>query len=301
MRFVTYRARSLAPASPLLPGLVVGGDVLDLQAAARVLDLPLPRDPMEILRGGEAIADLLREVDARAADLDDCRVPAERVVLGPPVPQPGKIVCVGLNYRRHAAETGNPPPPEPILFGKYGNAIAGPGDEVAIGGLSRVDYEAELAFVIGRRAKNVAAERALAFVAGYLNANDVSEREMQMRSGQWLLGKTLDRFLPIGPYLVSADEVGDPGRLPVRGWLNGDLRQDSDTSDLIFSVEEIVAYVSRVMTLEPGDLICTGTPEGVILGLPEKVWIAPGDVYEIEIGPLGRLATRFVSELESNG
>ena len=300
MRFVTYRTRSSSTVSPLIPGLAVAGDVIDLLAAERMLGLALPRDPMEMLRGGEATADLLREVDARAADLGECRVPEGSVVLGPPVPRPGKIVCVGLNYRRHAFETGNPPPSEPILFSKFGNTIAGPSDSVAIGGLAQVDYEAELAFVIGRQAKNVVAERSLEYVAGYLNANDVSEREMQMRSGQWLLGKTLDRFLPIGPYFVSADEVGDPGRLPVRGWLNGEVRQDSDTSDLIFSVEEIVAYVSRVMTLEPGDLICTGTPEGVVLGMEERVWVAPGDVYEIEIGPLGRLATRFVSELEAN-
>jgi 2-keto-4-pentenoate hydratase/2-oxohepta-3-ene-1,7-dioic acid hydratase in catechol pathway len=215
--------------------------------------------------------------------------------LGPPVPRPGKILCVGLNYRRHAAESGMREPVEPVLFSKFSNSVVGPCDEVCVAGLEQVDYESELAFVIGRRGKAIAESEALSYVLGYLNANDLSERRLQMISGQWLLGKTLDGFLPIGPYLATADEIGDPQSLPIRGWFNGELRQDSSTFDMIFSVAQIIAYASRFMTLEPGDLVCTGTPEGVVLGREDKQWMRPGDSYTVEVGPLGRLTNRLVS------
>lgn len=159
-----------------------------------------------------------------------------------------------------------------------------------------MDYEAELCVVIGKRARYVSEADALDHVLGYCNANDLSERALQFASSQWLLGKTLDKFLPIGPYLVTADEVNDPQSLPVRGWLNGELRQNSHTSDMIFSVAQCISYASQFFTLEPGDIISTGTPEGVILGMKDKVWMKPGDVYEVEIGPLGRLRNQLVEE-----
>lgn len=218
----------------------------------------------------------------------------ESLDLAPTVPNPGKILCVGLNYRRHAAESGSAEPQEPVLFSKFNNTLAPHGAAVSIAGLKQVDYESELAVVIGRGGKDISEADALGHVLGYLNANDVSERVLQMRSGQWLLGKTVDGFLPLGPMLVTADEAGDPQALRVRGWLNGDLRQDSNTADMIFSVAEVIAYASRYMTLEPGDVILTGTPEGVVLGRPQKDWVVPGDVYEVEVGGLGRLSTRFV-------
>jgi 2-keto-4-pentenoate hydratase/2-oxohepta-3-ene-1,7-dioic acid hydratase in catechol pathway len=216
--------------------------------------------------------------------------------VGPPVPSPGKIVCVGRNYRKHAEEMGAEVPAEPLLFGKFANAIAASGDEVDITGLSRVDYEAELAVVVGRRTKRVSVAEALDHVFGYMNANDVSERALQYRTSQFLIGKSLDGFLPIGPYLVTADEIGDPHNLTVRGWLNGELRQDSQTSKMVFPVDEIVSYVSRFMTLEPGDLLLTGTPEGVIKGREDHEWLQAGDEYVVEVGPLGRLVTRFVND-----
>lgn len=218
----------------------------------------------------------------------------ESLDLAPSVPNPGKIICVGLNYRRHAAESGMAEPREPVLFSKYNNTLAPHGAAVNIAGLQQVDYESELALVIGTGGKDIAEARALDHVLGYLNANDLSERELQMRSGQWLLGKTVDGFLPLGPLLVTADEAGDPQAMRVRGWLNGDLRQDSNTADMIFSVAEVIAYTSRFMTLDPGDVILTGTPEGVVLGREQKDWVVPGDVYEVEVGDLGRLVTRFV-------
>lgn len=215
--------------------------------------------------------------------------------LGPCVPCPGKILCVGLNYRKHAAESGMPEPSQPVLFSKFGNALAASGDEISIGDLAKVDYEAELGLVISQRAKRVSAADALDYVLGYFNANDLSERGLQFVSGQWLVGKSLDGFLPVGPYLVTADEVGDPQALGVRGYLNGELRQDSSTADMIFSVAEIIAYASRYMTLEAGDVIITGTPEGVAFGRQDELYLRPGDVYTVEIDKLGRLQNRLVS------
>jgi 2-keto-4-pentenoate hydratase/2-oxohepta-3-ene-1,7-dioic acid hydratase in catechol pathway len=215
--------------------------------------------------------------------------------LGPCVPSPGKIICVGLNYRRHAEETGAPVPTTPILFSKFGNALAASGDDVPLPDVAQeYDYEAELGVVIGRRAHRVSEAEALDHVWGYFNCNDVSARDLQMRTTQWLLGKTLDRFLPAGPYAVSADEVGDPQALPVRSTLNGELRQDSNTSDMVFGVAELVSYISRHLALEPGDLIATGTPEGVILGRGDGRWMVPGDEIVVEVGNLGRLCNRLV-------
>ena len=160
----------------------------------------------------------------------------------------------------------------------------------------RIDYEVELAVVIGKTAKYVSAEQALSCVLGYCNANDVSARDLQLRTSQWLLGKTLDSFCPFGPYLVTADEVPDPQNLPTRSWLNGDLRQNSNTADMVFSIAEVISYASQYMTLKPGDVILTGTPEGVILGMKERIWMQPGDEITVEVGNLGKLSNTLVSD-----
>lgn len=215
--------------------------------------------------------------------------------LGPVVPNPGKILCVGLNYRKHAAESGMDEPKQPVLFSKFNNAIAAPGEPVPMPtDWSTVDYEAELVVVIGREAKNVSEADALDYVLGYCNGNDISERNLQFTSGQWLLGKTPDKFLPIGPYMVTADEAGDPAAMSIKGWMNGELRQDSSTADMIFSVREIIAYASLHFTLSPGDIISTGTPEGVAMGMEPKVYMRPGDEYTVEISNLGRLTNKMV-------
>lgn len=216
----------------------------------------------------------------------------ETLDLAPCVPDPGKIVCVGLNYRKHAEESNMAIPETPILFNKYNNTLVGHGDDIPLPDDSeQVDYEAELAIVIGRKAKKVSKDESLDYVFGYCNANDLSARDLQFRSSQWLLGKCLDGFCPLGPYLVTADEIPNPNALQISCTVNGEVRQNSNTSDMIFHCDEIISYVSHYMTLYPGDVILTGTPEGVVLGYPEKeqVWLKDGDEMTIEIEHLGAL------------
>ena len=221
------------------------------------------------------------------------------LTYGPCVPNPGKIICVGLNYRRHAEESGMAIPTLPILFSKFSNTIAAPGEEIPLpANAVEYDYEAELGVVIGKRAKNIPEQDALNYVLGYFNTDDLSARDLQMRTSQWLLGKTLDKFSPIGPYLVTADEIPDPQILDVRCWVNGALRQNSNTADMIFSVAYLVSYISQYMTLEPGDVISTGTPEGVVLGMKEKIWLKPGDEVSIEITGLGRLTNTMIGHTD---
>ncbi|WP_284639483.1 fumarylacetoacetate hydrolase family protein [Paenibacillus silviterrae] len=217
--------------------------------------------------------------------------------FGPCVPTPGKIICVGLNYRKHAVESKMPIPETPVLFSKYNNALNGHLQPVAIGqDVRQLDYEAELAMVIGVEARNVSADDALDYVLGYCNANDLSARDLQFRSTQWLLGKSCDGFCPLGPYLVTSDEVGDPDRLSITSKVNGEIRQSSNTADMIFSTSEIISYVSTYMTLKPGDVILTGTPEGVVLGAPEceQRWLQRGDIVTVEIEGLGALINQMV-------
>ncbi|WP_329057658.1 fumarylacetoacetate hydrolase family protein [Amycolatopsis sp. NBC_01480] len=211
---------------------------------------------------------------------------------GPPIAAPGKIVCIGMNYRRHAEETGATVPSEPVLFMKAPDVIVGPDDDVLIPRKSTsTDWEVELGVVIGKQARYLdSVEDALDHVAGYVLSNDLSEREFQIhRGGQWDKGKNCETFNPLGPVLVTADEVPDPQALGLRTWVNGKKVQDSKTSDMVFSVAEIVHYLSQFMVLRPGDLINTGTPEGVALGQPEpKPYLREGDVVELEIDGLGR-------------
>ncbi|WP_432050662.1 fumarylacetoacetate hydrolase family protein [Verrucosispora sp. NA02020] len=215
--------------------------------------------------------------------------PAPRI--GAPIARPGKIVCVGLNYSDHAAETGARLPTEPILFMKASNTVIGPDDEVLIPrGSVKTDWEVELAVVIGRTARYLDSDdEAMACVAGYTVSNDVSEREFQLeRGGQWDKGKSCETFNPLGPWLVTADEVPDPQQLGLRLSVNGTRRQDGSTKNMIFGVAEVVRYVSQFMVLEPGDVINTGTPAGVALGMPEpKPYLRPGDVIELEVDGLG--------------
>jgi 2-keto-4-pentenoate hydratase/2-oxohepta-3-ene-1,7-dioic acid hydratase in catechol pathway len=216
--------------------------------------------------------------------------PLAEVKLLAPVPRPGKIICVGLNYRDHAKETGKAVPTEPILFPKFANSVVGPGAEVLVPPeADEIDYEAELAVVIGRRASRVAVADALDHVAGYACANDVSSRSLQFRTGQWLTGKAIDTFLPLGPYLVTADEVPDPQALGIRCLVNDEPRQDSSTSEMVFGVAELVSYTSRTLTLEPGDLLVTGTPAGVGMAADPPRYLRAGDRMRVEIDGLGEL------------
>ena len=274
-----------------------------MKAALNSLELNLegvPESPEALFQQGLPALAALEGLVAQVLPLaggDDWLLDEASLTLGPCVPNPEKILCVGLNYRRHIAETGAQVPEVPVLFSKFENALAATGEPVPLPQhVVQYDYEAELAVVIGKKAKYVSEDEALDYVLGYCNANDISARELQMRTSQWLLGKTLDRFLPLGPYLVTPDEVGDPQQLPVRCWLNGELRQDSNTADMLFSAAQVISYASQYMTLEPGDIISTGTPEGVILGKADKVWMKPGDEVTIEVGNLGRLTNRMVAE-----
>ncbi|MFC8344443.1 fumarylacetoacetate hydrolase family protein [Streptomyces sp. NPDC057280] len=212
--------------------------------------------------------------------------------IGPPLARIGKIVCIGLNYHDHARETGAQPPAEPVIFFKAADTVVGPNDTVLVPrGSVQTDWEVELAVVIGRTARYVeSAEAALGHVAGYAISHDVSEREFQLeRGGTWDKGKNCETFNPLGPWLVTADEVPDPQNLSLKLWVNGELKQDGTTAEQIFPVAEVVRYVSQFMTLYPGDVINTGTPAGVALGAPDpKPFLRAGDVVELEIGGLGR-------------
>ncbi len=213
------------------------------------------------------------------------------------IDRPGKIVCVGLNYRDHAAETGAELPAAPLLFAKWPNTLIGHGEPIVIPGeTQQVDYEAELGVVIGRRTRRVGEAQALDAVRGYVCVNDVSARDLQFADGQWTRGKSPDSFCPVGPRLVPREEIDDPQALAVRCILNGEVLQDSSTAQMVFSVAEIIAYASRTITLEPGDLIATGTPAGVGVFRDPKVLLKDGDEVTVEVEHLGTLTNPVEQE-----
>ncbi|MER6999850.1 fumarylacetoacetate hydrolase family protein [Streptomyces sp. NPDC000410] len=248
------------------------------------------------------VADIDGELLADGAALDRIRAAAEAgelpvldaagLRIGPPLARIGKVVCIGLNYHDHAAETGQATPAEPVVFFKASDTVVGPNDTVLVPRKSvKTDWEVELAVVIGRTARYLESEEeALAHVAGYALSHDVSEREWQLeRGGTWDKGKNCETFNPLGPWLVTADEVPDPQALSLKLWVNGELKQNGSTADQIFPVAEVVRYVSQFMTLYPGDVINTGTPAGVAQGQPEpKPFLRGGDVVELEVEGLGR-------------
>ncbi|MDF3292896.1 fumarylacetoacetate hydrolase family protein [Streptomyces silvisoli] len=272
----------VGPAGAERPALLDGdGNLRDLSGLVPDIDGALLADE-------SALAGVRRA--ARGGALPVLDRPEQRV--GPPLGRIGKIVCIGLNYHDHAAETGAEVPAEPVVFMKAPDTVVGPQDTVLIPkGSVKTDWEVELAVVIGRTARWLETDaEALAAVAGYTIAHDVSEREFQIeRGGQWDKGKNCETFNPLGPWLVTADEIADPQDLALRLWVNGELRQDGSTADQIFPVAHVVRYLSRFMTLYPGDIINTGTPAGVALGQPDpKPYLRAGDVVELEITGLGR-------------
>jgi acylpyruvate hydrolase len=247
-------------------------------------------------RGGlrELIAhERVEELRGRIGDTGAPSHPLSAVKLLVPVPDPDKIVCIGLNYRKHAAEVGVTEPPEmPTFFAKYRNALVPDGATVGVP-TGKTDYEAEVAFVVGKRAKDVEEAEALDYVAGYTLLNDLSARDLQGATPQWMPGKVFDGSAPCGPCLVTPDEAGPADRIGIRLTLNGEEMQNGSTDDLIFSVPQLVAQLSRLMTLEPGDVVATGTPEGVGMGRKPRVWLQDGDEVAIESPTLGRLTTRI--------
>lgn len=282
----------------LVLGIKTNKGILDVEAAS--LKFPfiqdLPKTVSELIsHDTKAKQALSRLMDLSALD-DSLYLPDDQLDYGPCVPEPQKIIGIGLNYRKHAIECNLPFPQEPILFGRFSNTIQAHGKEIILPSTStQMDYEAELAIVIGKKGKNIKKEKALSFVYGYCIANDVTARDLQFKSSQWLLGKNCDQCCPIGPYLISSDEIENPNNLNITTYVNGEIRQNSNTSDMIFNCEEIISYISEHFTLEPGDIILTGTPEGVILGYPEekRIWLKDGDVVTIEIEKLGRLSNTF--------
>lgn len=285
-------------------GIRMDKGVLDVASAAKQLllkDVPLTNQEV-IEQGSSAIQVLSRLVELASSPSETSNYWLDEASLqfGPCVTNPGKIICVGLNYRKHAEETNSPIPQYPILFNKFNNSLAANEEQIVIPRVTqKVDYEAELVMVIGNKAKDVSEEDALNYVFGYCNANDLSARDLQMRTAQWLLGKTCDGFSPLGPYLVTADEVDNPNDLTIKSFVNGENRQHSNTSDMIFSCAEIISYISQHFTLLPGDIILTGTPEGVVMGYPpeRQVYLKDGDVVTIEIEKLGSLTNRFIAEV----
>ncbi|MBN0045815.1 fumarylacetoacetate hydrolase family protein [Streptomyces actuosus] len=262
--------------------------LLDAEGILRDLSGLVPDIDGALLTDDGALARIRAAADSGELPVLD----AAGLRVGPPLGRIGKIVCIGLNYHDHARETGAQPPSEPVVFFKAPDTVVGPHDTVLVPrGSAKTDWEVELAVVVGRTARYLdSAEEALAHVAGYTVAHDVSEREFQIeRGGTWDKGKNCETFNPLGPWLVTADEVPDPQDLRLRLWVNGKLRQDGTTAEQIFPVGEVVRYVSRFMTLYPGDVINTGTPAGVAMGQPEpKPYLRAGDVVELEISGLGR-------------
>ena len=217
--------------------------------------------------------------------------------FAPAVGKPGKILCIGQNYVNHINELNEKPPEFPIIFSKFTNSLAANEEDIPLPPNSmQVDYEGEMGIVIGKETSMVPENQALSHVFGYFIANDITARDIQFRTSQWLLGKTFEKFFPTGPYILTADEVLNPQNLSIKTYLNGELRQNSNTSNMIFSCSHLISYISQFIKLEPGDVISTGTSEGVIMGIPEKkrVWLSEGDIVEVEIDGLGKLRNRFI-------
>ena len=300
MRLVMYRENGEARL-----GAVIGDQVLDLARRASkvgVDGLPDGLDMMTLLREGAPTLEKARQiVDAVERSLSigggewlksrGVLQPLESLELLAPIPNPSKIIAIGLNYRDHAREQGTAIPDRPIIFAKFPTSVIGPGDVITWDPAltERVDYEAELGFVVGKTARNVRPEDAYDYIAGYTCVNDVSARDLQFGDKQWVRGKSLDTFCPIGPALVTVDEVPDPHQLAIRAILNGQVMQDSNTRELIFGVPELLSFISRAFTLLPGDVVATGTPHGVGVFRDPPVFLKDGDEIVIEVEGIGRL------------
>ena len=272
-------------------GAVRGEDVIDLAVASGGA---LPSDMIAFLEQGDAAVAAAQQLVQDA----DTALSLADVTLLAPVPTPSKVVAIGQNYMDHCLEQGVEPPTSPVIFTKFSTAVIGPGAEIRWDPAltSMVDYEVELAVVIGRTTRRVSAGNALGYVAGYTVCNDVSARNLQFGDGQWVRGKSLDTFCPLGPWLVTRDEIPDPQRLAVRTTLNGEVMQNSTTAEMIFGVKDLIAFASRAFTLRPGDLIITGTPPGVGVFRDPQVFLKDGDEITLEVEGIGKLTNTCVEE-----
>lgn len=295
-----------APDSTERPGALVSNHIIDLQAAHKHLHAAtdFPASLLDLLAAGDDALARARRIVEHATDETNLHTlieqniarPFETVRFRPPITRPGKIICIGQNYRAHVHEMKREPPKYPMFFAKFANTLIGHKESIRLPRVSQqVDYEAELMIVIGRTCKDVSRAQAFDYIAGYTVFNDVSVRDYQRRTSQFLQGKTFDTTGPTGPCIVTADEVADPESLRVQLRLNGETMQDSTTADFIFDIRTIIAYLSEIMTLEPGDLIATGTPGGVGFARDPQVFLQAGDVVEVEIDGLGVLQNKVVA------
>ncbi|WP_394235267.1 fumarylacetoacetate hydrolase family protein [Niallia oryzisoli] len=282
MRFINYKN-----GDSIRLGIKTDQGIIDVEQAAKTYALDMPTKIEDVIAGGDtAIMQLSSLLEKETAYLLE-----EDLVYAPCVTNPEKIICVGLNYVDHANESNMDIPTSPVLFSKFNNSLAAHNQTIELPkGAEKFDYEVELVIVIGKEAANVSKEEALSYVFGYTVGNDLSARDLQFRSGQWLLGKSLDNFGPVGPYLVTADEL-DPSNLDIECRVNGDVKQKANTRDMIFDCATLISYISEYMTLKPGDIIFSGTPEGVVLGYPEEQqeWLKPGDEVQVSVEQIGTL------------
>ncbi len=283
MRFVTFESDGR-----VRPGAVVQDAVLDLSSLGYLSLLDLIEAGRE---GRQKVEDLVSESPKGTA------FPLNSVRLHAPIPRPRKLICVGLNYRDHAEETGSEIPTTPTIFNKFATAVIGPGDSIVLPKVSKApDYEAEFAFVIGTGGRSIAAEDWRKHVFGYTIVNDVSARDYQRATSQWLMGKTFDTFAPLGPWIVSADEIEDPHALDISMAINGEVLQNSNTKNLIFKIPDLISFLSSVFTLEPGDIVSTGTPGGVGFARKPPRYLKQGDDVVVKIPAIGELRNPVVAE-----
>jgi len=282
MRFVTFEHQGSAQ-----PGVIAGANIVGLKGAG----FPTLLAVME--GGAQAQTRIAAYLGGRPQDV----VPLEKARLLAPLPRPPKIICVGLNYRDHAIESKMEIPKVPTIFSKYSTAVVGPGEPIVLPKLSsKPDYEAEFAFVVGKGGRHIPAGRWQEHVFGYTNFHDVSARDYQMATTQWMMGKTFDTFAPMGPAIVTSDEIPDPHALDIQMIINGEVLQSSNTSNLIFRIPALVEYLSGVFTLEAGDVVATGTPAGVGFSRQPPRWLRPGDEALVRISGLGELRNPVVAE-----
>ena len=272
-------------------GVKVKNGIMDIAQVSDAYSLGVPKTIEQIIAAGKSVTEKLQKyVESTSFLIDE-----DNIVYAPCVTNPEKIICIGLNYLDHANESKMEIPLSPVVFSKFSNALAGNKQEILLPiNAKQFDYEAELVIVIGKTAESVSRENAMSYIFGYTIGNDLSARDLQFRTGQWLLGKTCNGFAPIGPYLVTADEV-NPSDLEISCRVNGELRQQGNTKNMIFDCAYIVSYLSQHMTLKPGDIIFTGTPAGVILGYPEekRVWLKSGDEVSVSIEEIGTLINKL--------
>ncbi|UOQ50011.1 fumarylacetoacetate hydrolase family protein [Gracilibacillus caseinilyticus] len=305
MKLVRYRFKH--PYAQSRMGIVQGDHVLDISGLQHeliergTLDAAtylIPSDPQAFYQQAQFHIEQTEQLLPHMKDTDSLHMhKREDVVLEAPVPNPSKIICTGINYANHVKEMGSDIPKYPVLFSKFNNALIGPEDDIHNPQTTnKLDYEVELAVVIGKRASYVKKEDALTYVAGYTIANDISARDLQKRTPQWLQGKSLDHTTPIGPWLVTRSELADPSNLAITSYVNQEVRQSSNTKHLIFDIEYLISFISSLMTLEPGDIIFTGTPDGVGLAMNPSRFLQAGDTVKLEIEKVGTLTNRVIDK-----